>query len=144
MDICGCALCNEILTGELVLKRFLNFSVVFNRYPYIPGHIMVISNSHVSSNLNNFTPRLRSELMEISLWAQNLLLQTTGYDSANIGMNLGSNSGGSIPEHFHIHIVPRKINDTNFMAVITNGSTYPKYQQIEFNQRIRNSFAWTN
>ena len=138
----SCALCNELTNGELHLRRFANFSVVFNRYPYIPGHIMVVSNHHLHNSLNNFTPIQRSELMEIAVWAQNILLGVVQCDSANMGVNLGPNAGGSIPGHFHFHIVPRHVNDINFMAVTTNNihHIYPRHQQLELNTRIAHAF----
>ena len=140
MNFCSCDLCKELSSGELVLRRFQNFSILFNRYPYLPGHIMIISNQHLHNNLNNFTPAQRSELMEIAVWAQNILLEVVGCDSANMGINLGPHSGGSIPDHFHI--IPRQINDVNFMAVTTNNihNIYPHHQQLELNTRIFSAF----
>ena len=142
MQYCACNLCNELYIGELVLRRFTNFSVVFNKYPYLPGHIMVVSNQHLHNSLNNFTPEQRSELMEIAVWAQNILLEVVNCDSANMGVNLGPQAGGSIPEHFHFHIVPRHVNDVNFMAVTTNNihHVYPHHQQLELNTRIYHAF----
>ena len=67
----------------------------------------------------------RADLMDIIITAQALLRATLKPDGFNIGFNLGSTAGGSIP-HLHAHIVPRWNGDNNFMPVLGQTRVLPQ------------------
>lgn len=118
----GCPFCSNLKSTDdeknYVLKRTKNCAVLLNAYPYNPGHLLIIPLAHVA-NLHDLTPTARAELMDVTAQAVQILETTLHNSGTNVGINLGdSASGGSIPEHLHVHIVPRWIGDTNFFPVL--------------------------
>lgn len=95
---------------------------IMNLYPYTPGHFMLIPHTHCDS----------PELLDSKAWIhiQTLsqkafgILYEYGASGVNMGMNIKKAGGAGIPEHIHIHFVPRYIGDTNFMTSVANARTY--------------------
>jgi ATP adenylyltransferase len=58
------------------------------------------------------------ELWNLVAHAQALLRAATKAQGFNIGLNLGECAGAGVPDHLHIHIVPRWNGDTNFMPIL--------------------------
>jgi len=58
------------------------------------------------------------ELFSLVVRARELLRQVTKAQGFNIGINLGECAGAGVPDHVHIHIVPRWSGDTNFMPML--------------------------
>ena len=67
----------------------------------------------------------RADLMDEIIFGKELLKAALKPDAFNVGFNLGSAAGGSIP-HLHAHIVPRWNGDTNFMPVIGQTRVLPQ------------------
>lgn len=119
-DIDGCPFCvlpeREDASDSLVVAESEHAFVLLNNYPYNPGHVMVIPRRHTDS----YTDLEDDELLDHAKLKQRTIaaLQSAfGSDGLNVGLNLGDESGGSIDDHLHTHLVPRWSGDTNFMAV---------------------------
>jgi ATP adenylyltransferase len=56
-----------------------------------------------------------TRLVKRSLAALRETMSPGGY---NVGVNIGRPAGAGIPDHVHVHVVPRWDGDANFMPVI--------------------------
>jgi len=104
---------------NLVLYRGEWCFVILNRYPYTNGHLMVAPYEHVNSP-TRLPPETLGEMMALVNRCLEALSQALHPDGYNIGMNLGAPAGAGIKDHLHLHIVPRWVGDTNFMAVCSD------------------------
>jgi ATP adenylyltransferase len=126
-----CIFCNAARTDanlpkdELVLIRGTLAYVILNLYPYNNGHLMVVPSRHVGS-LSAAHPEELAELMRFTRHAEIALLEAYRPQGINIGMNLGRAAGAGVPDHMHVHVVPRWAGDTNFMSVVSDTRVLPE------------------
>jgi len=106
-----------------VLFRAKNYFIVMNKYPYTPGHFMVIPNAHIQ-NLDAVAPHLWLQMSDAVKKSADLLKETFHPAGINLGMNIGDAAGAGIAEHLHYHIVPRWAKDTNFITTIADTRVY--------------------
>ena len=117
----GCFLCNYWAQPEqdkknLVLWRTKQCIVLLNRFPYTGGHLLIAPAAHVA-NLCELEEDILLEIMILARDAQNVLEHVIKPHGFNIGMNINRCAGAGLPDHIHMHLVPRWDGDTNFMAV---------------------------
>jgi ATP adenylyltransferase len=103
---------------HLVITRRKNAFLMMNRYPYTVGHLMVVPYRKVAE-LSALGDNEVIELWNLVVHAQTLLRAAVKAQGFNIGLNLGECAGAGVPDHLHIHIVPRWSGDTNFMPLIS-------------------------
>ena len=90
---------------------------VLNRYPYSPGHFMVIPYLH-EENIENLEPEIWQEMSHFVRIGVKILKTELNASGVNIGMNLSKEAGAGIAWHCHYHLVPRWSGDTNFITTI--------------------------
>jgi ATP adenylyltransferase len=123
----GCVLC-RIRDGEeseRVLARSNAGYVVLNKYPYNPGHMMVVASRHVG-DLEDFDDAESLDLQRLLRRTVEALRKEMAPHGFNIGLNLGRIAGAGLPDHLHWHVVPRWSGDTNFMPVIGQTRVMPE------------------
>jgi ATP adenylyltransferase len=106
----------DSIENLIVYRASKNF-VILNKYPYNSGHTMIVPNRHFA-HLEELTPEEAIEFFELTRKTVAVMKEVLKPHSLNIGMNLGEISGAGVPDHLHLHIVPRWQGDTNFMPVI--------------------------
>lgn len=118
-----------------VLYRDAHCFVVMNRYPYTPGHFMIIPHLH-TDKLEELESASWLHMSDLAQRGVRLLKEGFGAHGVNIGMNLGRAGGAGIAEHIHLHLVPRWERDTNFITSIADTRVYSSdfekiYQRIK-------------
>ena len=113
---------------NLVVHRGEHLYVVMNRFPYNNGHLLIVPYRQVESfdELNEDeqfeTARLISSCIQ---W----LREAVHAEGFNVGMNLGEAAGAGVPEHLHVHVIPRWSGDTNFMPTLADVKVVPEAMQ---------------
>ena len=119
----ACVFCQAIQgtddKANLVLHRNEACFIIFNRYPYNNGHLLVVPYRHVGGSGRPNGRRERK--MSCTSFATVCGFCGSAFqpNAVNIGMNLGAAAGAGILDHVHMHIVPRWEGDTNYMTVFS-------------------------
>ena len=106
-----------------VLYRDEHCFIVMNRYPYTPGHFMIIPHQH-TDKLEDLPSEVWLHMSALAQRCVKLLKEGINAQGVNIGMNLGKAGGAGIAEHIHMHLVPRWQRDTNFITSISQSRVY--------------------
>jgi ATP adenylyltransferase len=113
--------------------------IVMNLFPYSSGHVMVAPRRHVGS-LREAREEELAEMMALARRLEEVLGDVYHPDGINIGMNLGRPAGAGVADHIHLHLVPRWVGDTNFMAV-TGGTRVIPEDPGQAAARLRAAFG---
>jgi ATP adenylyltransferase len=118
----GCLFCRVIehpddKDAELVVWRPAGAIVMLNKFPYNAGHAMVAPVAH-KGGLEDLDDTETRDLMRALRRAITVLRDSLKPEGFNIGANIGRVAGAGMPDHVHLHVVPRWNGDTNFMPVL--------------------------
>jgi ATP adenylyltransferase len=137
----GCVFC-ELLGGSTDEERILDRTdlafVTLAKYPYNPGHLLVLPVRHTGDveDLSEDEDAQIARLLKRSLRALREEEQPHGF---NVGLNLGRVAGAGIPDHLHWHVVPRWGGDTNFMPVVGETRVLPQLLEDTY-RRLKPAF----
>ncbi len=139
----GCVFCDISANPQkdeehAVLYRDEICFAVMNKYPYTPGHFMIIPHLHTDS-LELLPPEQWSHIALLAQKGVAALKDAFNAGGVNIGMNLGEAAGAGIAEHIHLHLLPRWHRDSNFITVIGDARVY-SVDFAEVYERVKAAF----
>lgn len=98
---------------------------LLNAYPYGSGHLMVMPTRAVAE-LEDLEPDEATELWRAVTDAVVAIKAAYHPDGVNVGLNLGAGAGAGVPDHLHVHCLPRWIADSNFMTSVAETRVLPE------------------
>ena len=133
----SCFLCESKKLAEnaesLVIHKGEHNFIILNKYPYSTGHLLVVPYEH-EANLLNLSKESRNESTDLIDLSIEKLIGEYNPNGFNVGMNLGKAAGAGVPNHIHIHVVPRWEGDTNFMPVTGETKVQPENLETTYNR----------
>lgn len=107
-----------------VIVRTGEGMIMLNAFPYANGHLLVALGEG-RGRLVDYTPEQRAALWRLTDAAADLMGEALEPQGINIGVNQGRAAGAGVPEHLHVHLVPRWGGDINFMTVVARVRVMP-------------------
>ncbi|MBK9178452.1 MAG: HIT domain-containing protein [Acidimicrobiales bacterium] len=98
---------------------------ILNAFPYTNGHVLVMPYREVAT-LAALTPGEAAELWAAVTDAVTAIEAAYRPDGVNLGANLGRSAGAGVPNHVHVHVLPRWNGDTNFMTAVAEARVMPE------------------
>jgi ATP adenylyltransferase len=140
----GCLFCRALNDpsdpdAELVVWRPDRALVILNKFPYNPGHVMVAPAAH-KAGLEDLEAAEAAALMSALSRTIVVLRRELKPEGFNIGANIGRVAGAGIPDHVHLHVVPRWNGDTNFMPVLAEVKVVNEHLKATA-EKLRQAFA---
>ena len=105
----NCIFCN--VSPKRIVHEYKHFYVIRDAFPVTPLHSLIITKRHVVSYFQCSKAELEEIPMILDTQRTELKYLDNKITGYNIGMNIGEDADQSI-FHCHIHIIPRRKDDT--------------------------------
>ncbi len=115
-----------------ILYRGNHNFILLNKYPYTPGHIMIVPFRHIAS-IEKADKASSDEMADLLKLTLGILRKHYAPHGFNTGMNIGQSAGAGVTDHYHMHIIPRWTGDSNFMPLV--GKTKVVIEDLETTYR---------
>jgi ATP adenylyltransferase len=137
-----CIFCDALKQRDevsLVVHRGKKVFTILNRYPYTPGHVMIVPYAHVAE-LSACDAATLTEMMQAATRVEKAFGADYKPDGVNLGMNLGKAAGAGVAGHLHLHALPRWFGDTSFMTVTGETRVHPEDLKMTY-EKMKKALA---
>ena len=125
-----CIFC-KIVNGELpafVIYEDGHFMVILDRYPSAKGHVLIIPKRH-ATDIYSLNQEEAAALIPLTQKVSAKLRDTLAMDGLNLVQNNGK-AAGQVVFHFHLHLIPRYVNDGVVIKGTPTGQSEDELQQL--------------
>ena len=125
-----CLFC-KIVAGEIPSYKVYedgDFIAILDRFPRNLGHTLIIPKEHFD-DLFDLPGALAERLLPLARELAGKVKEATGCEGLNLVQNNGEASGQEV-KHFHLHIIPRFLND-RVSLTSANGRLNPAPKEFE-------------
>ena len=132
-----CIFCAALAASDdreaLVVHRGRLAYLILNAYPYASGHVMAALTRHVGG-IEEASPDELTEVMTLVGRAVRALQAEYRPHGFNVGVNQGRAAGAGMPNHLHVHVVPRWDGDNSFMPVVGETRVLPEALEATYDR----------
>jgi ATP adenylyltransferase len=100
-----------------ILHRGTHNFIMLNKFPYTPGHLIIAPYKHIAS-FDKARKEITDEMTDFLKLSLKVLKKKYHPHGFNTGMNLGNSAGAGVADHYHLHVIPRWVGDSNFMPLV--------------------------
>lgn len=104
----ACPFCTPMPDRELLSESATVYALL-DKYPVSRGHTLIIPKLHIADYFD-LPDRAKTACWLMVDRAKALLTERFHPDGFNVGINIGSAAGQTVP-HVHIHLIPRYVGD---------------------------------
>lgn len=119
-----------------ILWRGERCFAILNAFPYGSGHLMVMP-QRAAADLADLDSAESAELWAGVQAAVRAVRLAYSPDGVNVGINLGEAAGAGVPEHLHVHVLPRWSGDTNFTTTVAETRVLPEPLDLTWQKLTR-------
>ncbi len=126
-----CIFC-KIANGDIPSKTLYEddeFRVILDLGPATKGHALILPKDHFA-NLYELPDETAAKVMQLAKKMAAQMTEKLGCDGFNLVQNNGETAGQTV-FHFHLHLIPRYVNDGQKIGWVPGSPTQDELEEIK-------------